>query len=94
MTGRFRGALTVLIWGELTQLLRQVRAYPTVTIPGAVSRSTTRYRVPRSHRGKRKPGERPPAPRPNNGLTTRPHLWGATPCIDDRASPRLGQPMA
>ena len=33
--------------------------------------------------GKRKPGERPPAPRPNSGLTTRQHIWGATPCIKD-----------
>src|SRR5262249_24916545 len=28
-------------------------------------------------------GGRPPAPRPNNGLATRPHIWGATPCIKD-----------
>jgi len=37
-------------------------------------------------------GERPPAPRPNNnGLATRPHIGGATPCIKDRPGPGLGQ---
>ena len=31
------------------------------------------------------PGERPPAPPPNNAPPTRPHMWGATPCIEARA---------
>jgi hypothetical protein len=37
----------------------------------------------------RKPGERPPAPRPNSGPATRSHNWGATPCIEDRPGPRV-----
>jgi len=32
-----------------------------------------------------KPGERPPASPPNSGQPTRPHMWGATPCIEARA---------
>src|SRR5262249_9179581 len=36
----------------------------------------------------KKPGEQPPAPRTNNGLAARRHIWGATPCIEARASPR------
>jgi hypothetical protein len=39
-----------------------------------------------------KPGERPPAPRPNNGLANSMHIWGATPCIKTGPCPRV-RPM-
>jgi hypothetical protein len=38
---------------------------------------------------KGRPGERPPAPRPNSGLATRQHFRGATPCIETRPRPRV-----
>ena len=43
--------------------------------------------------GIRKPGERPPAPRPNSGLATRQHIRGATPCIGNRQTRRLDQTL-
>jgi len=41
----------------------------------------------RFHPKNRKPGERPPAPRSNNGLAPRSHMWGATPCIKIEPNP-------
>src|SRR5882762_8575260 len=34
-------------------------------------------------------GSDPRLLRPNNGPATRPHIWGATPCIKDRQCPRV-----
>jgi hypothetical protein len=34
-------------------------------------------------------GSDPRLLRPNNGPATRPHIWGATPCIKDRPCPRV-----
>ena len=41
----------------------------------------------RFHPKNRKPGERPPAPRSNNGVAPRSHMWGATPCIKIEPNP-------
>jgi hypothetical protein len=39
-------------------------------------------------------GSDPRLLRPNNGPATRPHIWGATPCIKDRPCPRVSPTCA
>ena len=74
-------------------------AFPTIRAPVPASSQPPASEVganlenERSELSQRRPGERPPALRPNNGRATRLHIWGATPCIEDRRARGLGQPL-